>query len=133
MDNISELAWYKESLSRFVKEYGDVPPPWIYAPNSHPYSLRWRMGEGETLLMVFNEWWTQFETESVRIAYFKKWPPPPRWIIWMTNAIWNLSPWDQDENIDYQDYFQLLSKYGFEGFENIETDMNDEQWLDVDE
>ena len=47
MGEYGEAEWYKKRLAELIDQYGDVPPPWVYAENSHPYSIRWRMGDGE--------------------------------------------------------------------------------------
>ncbi len=52
MGKYSEQKWYIESSQKLIEEYGDVPPPWIYSPDSHPYSMEWRMGGGEDHIMV---------------------------------------------------------------------------------
>lgn len=115
-------------VEKYTLEYGEVPPPWIYAPNTHPYSIGWRMGGGETFVMVFGEWFdTNFSNESDRITYFKRYPPPPRWMAWMADSIWDLEPWE--EPFDYAPYFQKLVELGFDGVQDYEKDLEDEKWL----
>lgn len=133
MGRYAEAEWYKERVAKYVDQYGAVPPPWVYAENSHPYSIRWRMGDGETLVMVFGEWWEQeSKTEEERIEYFRKWPAPPRWMPWMADAIWNLEPWDCDGEFDYQPYFKKLTELGFDGADDYERDLDDEKWLEME-
>lgn len=132
MSSISEENWYKEALRIYIDTYGDVPPPWVFAENSHPYSMRWRMGAGETLLMVFYEQFKVCKTEQDRINYFKKWPPPPRWIAWMADAIWDLESWEGGGKFDYQPYFDKLNDHGFTGMDEYEADLDDEKWLKLD-
>src|SRR5687768_2985829 len=115
MGKYSEEEWYKASRAKHIEKYGDVPPPWVFDPNSHPYSIRWRMGGGETFIMVFSEWFdTEYKSEQQRITYFKKYPAPPRWLGWMADVIWDLEPWDEEE-FDYTPYFDKLKQSGFEG------------------
>jgi hypothetical protein len=133
MGQYADAEWYKDKVAQWVAQYGAIPPPWVFAENSHPYSMRWRMGEGETLVMVFGEWWEQDnKSEEQRIAYFRRWPPPPRWISWMADAIWDLEPWNSDE-FDYRPYFKKLSELGFQGVEDYERDLDDEKWLEMDD
>ncbi len=125
-----EAAAIRQDVKELVNRHGAVPPPWIYAENSHPMSIRWRMGGGEWHIMVFSQWWKQSQMdEADRIAYFKKWPPPPRWMEWMASAIWELKPWEHEGGFDYSPYFAKLQAAGFEGVSEFEADFNDEKWL----
>ena len=73
MGKYAEQAWYKEMLAELKTKFGDMPPPWIYQPNCHPYSIGWRMGGGEWMLMVFWEWWeVEAKTQEEKVAYFLK-------------------------------------------------------------
>lgn len=123
-------AIIKRNIEELVGRYGAVPPPWIYAENTHPMSIMWRMGGGESHIMVFGQWWKQSQMdEAERIAYFKKWPPPPRWMEWTAHAIWNLKPWEHEGTFDYAPYFAKLEAAGFEGVADFEADFNDDKWL----
>lgn len=129
MGQYAEKVWYKEMVSELEEQFGSVPPPWVYSEGSPPYSIQWRMGGGETLIMVFSEWWEQEnKSENERIEYFHRWPAPPRWLPWMADAIWDLEPWESEEEFDYQPYFKKLTELGFEGAEDYEKDMEDERW-----
>ena len=132
MGKYSDQEWYQEFMGELVEAHGDVPPPWVYHEDSHPYSMRWRMGDGEALMMVFHEWWEmEKKDEAERITYFRKWPAPPRWMAWMADAIWDLEPWASEAEFDYQPYFQRLKELGFEGGERYEEDLADEKWLEI--
>ena len=123
MGKYAKEEWYKRRLADYKAQYGEVPPPWIHAKNSHPYSIRWRMGEGETLMMVFYEWWEEQKwSEAERVAYFRKWPPPPRWIPWMADRIWDLQSWESAGQFDYARYYPRLKQFGFQGVEDIERE-----------
>jgi hypothetical protein len=131
MGEYSKQDWYQKFLRELKEKYGDVPPPWIYHRDSHPYSIGWRMGSGESLIMLFGEWWEmEKKNEADRIAYFRKWPAPPRWMPWMADAIWDLKPWESEGEFDYQPYFKKLKELGFEGTEEYEKDLADEKWLE---
>jgi hypothetical protein len=70
--------WMKEKIGSLVAEYGTVPPPWVVY-DAHPYSICWRMDGGESHRRLWWEWWPrQGFTEDQKIAYFRRWPPPPR-------------------------------------------------------
>ena len=131
MGKYADEEWYKRLLAEYSAQYGDVPPPWVYVPTSHPWSIRWRMGKGETLLMVFHEWWEQQNySEDQRIAYFRKWPPPPRWIPWMVLQIWDLEPPGPEMSPEFLPYYARLAELGFpSGTQEIQHDLDDEKWL----
>ncbi len=130
MGKYSDQEWYKTELNKYMEKYGEIPPPWIYEPHSHPYSMEWRMGDGETFMMLFHEWFPEiYKTEEKRIAYFKKYSPPPRWLGWTANAIWDIPSWTH-EGFSYVPYFEKLQKYGFEGILEYAKDLNDDKWND---
>jgi hypothetical protein len=88
------------------------------------------MGDGETLIMVFPEWWdSERKSFKERVEYFRKWPPPPRWLPWMADALWDLEPWESEEEFDYEPYFKKLEALGFRGGNNYKQDLDDEKWL----
>ncbi|VWC66450.1 hypothetical protein BLA39750_00205 [Burkholderia lata] len=129
MGQYTDADWYRQSVADYTAQYGTVPPPWVIAADSHPYSMRWRMGGGETFMMVFQEWWEQQAwQERERVAYFLKWPPPPRWIPWMADVIWDLEPWDEDGEFDYTRYYAQLEQLGLGGTADVEADMEDSRW-----
>lgn len=121
--------WLEKEISKFEEKYGDIPPPWIHFPETHPYDIIWRMGTGESYIMTFSKWWELKRFNEVeKIAYFKKYPSPPRWLAWKANVIWDLEPWDI-EKFDYNPYFVKLQELGFEGTEDYEKDLDDPKWL----
>ncbi|MGI4871567.1 MAG: hypothetical protein ACRYFX_10360 [Janthinobacterium lividum] len=107
-----------EYLANMLAEYGDVPPPMrqqMLYPTAHRYSICWRMGGGETHLMAWWPWWQQQGWDvAQRLAYFQKWPPPPMWLTWVADAVWDLDV-DLDENEEqaaYAPYFAELERRG---------------------
>jgi hypothetical protein len=129
MGKYAKAEWYLRHVAEHTAKFGAVPPPWVVVPTSHPYSIRWRMGSGETLLMVFQEWWEQQNwPEAERVEYFRRWPPPPRWIPWMTRHLWDLA-WEVPGAFSHDRYYERVKKLGFAGVEEIDRDLADEQWL----
>lgn len=129
MGKYANEKWYVDYVPKMIAQYGDFPPPWIYAENSHPYSMGWRMGGGETHVMAFGEWWEQaHKSFDERIAYFRKWPAPPRWCAWMAETIWDLEPWESEEEFDYTKYFSQLKELGFSGTDDYEADLANENY-----
>jgi hypothetical protein len=73
MGEYADEQWYRDRVANMISKHGDFPPPWIYADNSHPYSIGWRMGGGESHIVAFGEWWEQQDMSfDDRIAYFRK-------------------------------------------------------------
>ena len=118
--------WYIKKSSDLTKQYGDVPPPWIIVPNAHPYSIGWRMGSGETHIMVLSEWLDQkqFSLEE-RITYLHKYPAPPRWYDWIIHFLWKTDTIEFEKN-DYQPYLEKLTQLGFKNTNDFFSDMERE-------
>lgn len=132
---MSYSEWVENRIAELVLEHGAVPPPWFLYPETHPYDAFWRMGEGDSYSSLFCGWWDNQKNdwkEAERIDYFRKWPPPPRWLTWMIDVIWDLEPWKlvDPEFFDYSDYFRRTEELGFGTQKDYESDLNDEKWLD---
>ncbi|HEY7544434.1 MAG TPA: hypothetical protein VID27_06110 [Blastocatellia bacterium] len=122
--------WKQEQIAKLIDEYGDVPPPWVAFPDTHPYSICWRMGAGESHIMVWSDWWeSQHFNEEERIEYFRKWQPPARWLEWMIDAVWEIRLRGHEEDFDYAPYFARVEKLGFGSKEDYEKDIEDPRWI----
>lgn len=118
--------WYINSSKVLIEKYGDIPPPWIYAPNYHPYSMGWRMGNGESHIMILGEWLEQKALDfNQRVKYLQKYPPPPRWYQWVVDFLWEVDSWEFDET-EFKPYFEKLEQLGFKHTANFENDLNRE-------
>jgi hypothetical protein len=131
---MSESEWIENHIAELVSEHGSVPPPWFIFPDTHPYDICWRMGAGESHLIVFGIWWDREKKkldESQRVEYFRKWPPPPRWLTWMIDVIWETGALELDdpESFDYSPYFSRAEKLGFGTKSEFDADMEDPKWL----
>lgn len=127
--NAQTATWTRQRMAALVSDHGAVPPPWFYEEQSHPGQMMWRGGAGEHYMRMFWQWRGQSGMdEAERIAYFRKWSPPPRWMEWTADAIWNLEPWEYECAFDYAPYFAKLEAAGFEGVAEFEADFNDEKW-----
>lgn len=85
------------------------------------------MGAGEDYITLFPTWWNEQKEsplgpdESQRIGYFRKWPPPLRWLAWMIEIIWDVKPRDfvqvdEDKDAgDYGVYFGRIEALGKDG------------------
>lgn len=126
------MEFYQGEIDRLTAEHGVVPPPWFEFPETHPVEICWRMGSGESYLMFFHPWWKQKSKEmdeSQKIEYFRRFPPPPRYLEWMIEWLW------QDEeseaaaadatDFDYDFYFARAEEFGFGSKEDYERDFNE--------
>jgi len=119
-------------IARLTAEYGAVPPPWVAFPDTHPYSIHWRMGAGEYHVMLWAKWWDdQRFDEASRIEYFRRWPPPPRWLGWMIDAVWDVDPSDDDDaETERSAYYGRVDALGFGTRSEYERDLEDPKWFD---
>jgi hypothetical protein len=119
--------WMQEYADKLTTQYGTLPPPWVVY-NEHPYSICWRMGGGESHLMLWWEWWPRQElTEEQKIAYFRPWPPPPCWLEFLIEAIWIVNASEEE---DLSPYFERTAALGFGTQEDFERDLDDPKWLE---
>lgn len=78
--------------------------------------------------MLYSTWWEQEKEqldEKKRIEYFRKWPPPPEWLTWMIDAIWDLDPQDYENEDDYKPYFRRIEELGFGSEDDYKNAMRD--------
>lgn len=121
-----------QEIAAYVAKHGAVPPPWFVFPDTHPYDGTWRMGAGECYLDVFRRWWrSQNLDEEQRIEYFRKWPPPPRWLEWMIDAIWapEFEDGDDEQDLAFAPYFDRVAALGFGAKADYDKDLEDPKWL----
>lgn len=127
---MSESLFIENEIKKYISQYGEVPPLWTFRPESHPYSIAWRQGSGETFSEIYSIWFERnLVTEKERINYFLRYSPPPRWLATVIDDIWDLEGWNEPD-FDYLPYLNKLKKLGFEGTENYKRDLEDEKWLD---
>lgn len=129
---MTESQWVDEEIKKLVAKYGTVPPPYRIVKDTSPYCIYWRMA-GESDLEVFFTWWkrqknTALNDEAKRIEYFRKWPPPPAWLTWMIDLIWDVDPGDDPESYDYSTYFKHTEELGFGTKEEYEREIDG--WFD---
>ena len=128
MGQYSQEEWYLREQKKYLSKYGEIPPHWIIFPDSHPYSIQWRMGGGETFVMVFTTWFEDnFKTESDKVAFFLKYPPPPRWMEVMASYIWEEIP---EVEFEKGEYLSKLKALGFYGTAQFRSDLENPKWLE---
>jgi choline dehydrogenase-like flavoprotein len=122
----------KNKINEFILKYEEMPPHWIYRPDSHPYSGSWRQGSGEEFVDCFVAWFEEnCKTTEEKINYFKKYSPPPRWLATVVEFIWEVEGWNE-AFYDYTPYLKKLEEQGFKGTSEYEKDLDDEKWLNLD-
>ncbi len=120
--------WMQAQIDALVDRHGSVPPPWVMY-DEHPYSICWRMGGGESHVMLWSEWWNrQGLTEDQKVAYFREWPPPPCWLAFLIEAVWGVDACDEGTNASA--YFQRTARLGFGSQADYERDLDDPKWLE---
>jgi hypothetical protein len=120
--------WMIEEVERLVAEHGTVPPPWVVY-NEHPYSMRWRMGDGEGHLLVWWAWWSeQGFSEQEKLEYFRPWLPPPCWLAFLIEAVWNVDTFEERDRL--APYFERTAALGFGSQQDYERDLADPNWHD---
>jgi|SRR5690606_31327125 len=124
----SKSEWYKRTKEIQTAEFGAVIPPWIFSQNSHPDGIEWRMGGGESQIMVFGIWWNEKKfSEKEAIDYFKRFTPPPRWLMWMADVIWGVDVWEPEEFVN-SSFYDKLTELNFIGIQSFLSDYNDPRW-----
>ncbi|KAJ6437361.1 hypothetical protein O9K51_09917 [Purpureocillium lavendulum] len=128
-------SWKEQRTEELIAKHGELPPPWSEFPDTHPCEIVWRMGSGEDYLDMFYDWWDSEKevfTEARRIEYFRRWPPPHRWLRHMIDCIWDLQYDDDDagddeekEKAKYAPYLVRTSELGFGSEEDYERDFNE--------
>ncbi len=120
--------WMLRKIDSLVTEHGTVPPPWVIF-DEHPYSICWRMGGGESYLLLWWEWWRrQGLTEDQRIAYFRRWPPPHCWLVFLIGAGWDVDTFEEEANLAPD--FERTATLGFGNQKDYERDLDDPKWLE---
>lgn len=129
----AELAWIDKEVQKYLltSDGNQVPPPWAEYPHTHPYEMFWRMGGGESFSMVFHRWWERQQMdENERIAYFRKYPPPPRWLDSMITLLWDLEPAEYPEADTNDAYFERAAGLGFGTKQQYIIDLENPVWLE---
>ncbi|MFB9992934.1 hypothetical protein ACFFLM_13245 [Deinococcus oregonensis] len=127
------MGWEDTEIERLTAQYGTVPPPWIPYPEFHPLSAFWRMGSGEGYIMLWGPWWRgQGFDEAQRLAYFRTFAPPPRWLPWMGDAVWGSASDDERDEDAAQELenavLERLEGLGFGSRAEYLADWEDDRW-----
>lgn len=132
MEQYEHEKWAKVEAQKYVEVYGEVPPHWVVFENAHPLGIKWRMGKGEEFVSVFLIWFeNHYKTKEQRLAYFRRYSPPARWLGLVAEMVWDLDPFDESD-FNYTPYLRQLEEAGFKNTSKFEEDFYDEKWLSYD-
>jgi hypothetical protein len=109
-DAFDVQAFRLERLEKELLEQGRTSPlpPWLKYPSIPRYSIGWRMGGGESYLMV---WWRWGENRSQeeKIAYFREFAPIQLdWVDWVGMQFEE----DDDEKDENLSFDELIERAG---------------------
>lgn len=100
-----------ELLLAETAEHGSVRPPWIRLPGVHPFDIAWRMGAGETHLLLWSAWAPDHDV-SARLAVLRGYGAiPVDWASWAAEAVEVIAGDDSDE-IPFEEIRRRLNEVG---------------------
>ena len=74
--------------------------------------------------MLWGKWWqSQAWGEAQRLAYFRSFPLPPRWLPWTGDVIWGY-----DDETDEDAVLERLEGLGFGSRAEFLADWEEERW-----
>jgi hypothetical protein len=72
----------RKSIAAELSQHGTLLPPWLKYPDVHRYSIFWRMGVGESYIIMFRAW-AKGRSREAWIAYLQPYVPLPLpWVDW---------------------------------------------------
>jgi hypothetical protein len=89
----------KARLPEHLDSNGDLAPPWVEFPEYERHTLGWRMGGGESWMIMWGIFLEKLGTDpAVRLAYLQRHAPAPFTWADTVHAVLNPSGDDEDEN-----------------------------------
>jgi hypothetical protein len=73
-------------LDAEVVTHGSVRPPWVFLLGVHPFEIAWRMGAGESHLMLWGSWARARGPEDILAVIREHGPVPADWAWWAAEA-----------------------------------------------
>ncbi|MDC0670095.1 hypothetical protein [Nannocystis radixulma] len=82
-------ALREQAIAAELDEHGDLAPPWARCPEIPCGSIGWRMGHGESWMVLWGEWLArQPRDREWRAAYLRRHPQAPRsWSDWVLRVL----------------------------------------------
>src|SRR3954452_7308901 len=96
-------------LHEELAQHGSVRPPWILFPGVHPFDIAWRMGAGETHVMLWGAWDI---SRSERIAAIQKHGAVPADWAWWAGDMVELIGGEDMYDIPFEDVCRQLDAVG---------------------
>jgi hypothetical protein len=81
VESQAKIDWqeWRDEQKRKLETGEEIEPPWIFAPNTEPWSGEWRQGSGEYWMDEFwHPFWKKLSNDAKKI-YLEKWLPPENW------------------------------------------------------
>lgn len=92
--------WIEEAITKELAERKDLLPPWLKYPDIPKFSIGWRMGGGESYLMIWEAWAKKLD-QSQLLAYFDRYKPiPVNWLNWVSYFF----GFDDDLSLENEDF-----------------------------
>jgi hypothetical protein len=107
---VNTKDWLQAAIDEELSNNNPLLPPWIRHPELERGSLGWRMGYGESYMMVWWKWIEQFNQDEL-LEYFKQQIPIP--LPWQD---WVACYFEQDEDEVFIEE-KWLAKQGLIDFE----------------
>lgn len=97
-----DTAWIERALKEERREHGAVRLPWVAFPDPecHPMDIGWRMGAGESHMMMFHHATKAWSTDDRR-ALLVAGPVPADWAFWVVDWLDLPGAWDDPESGPY--------------------------------
>lgn len=87
-------------LASELSEHGCVRPPWVRFPDTHPFDIAWRMGAGETHVMLWSAWEQDIDAARCIAAIQRHGAVPADWAWWAAEAAGLVDTDDAEEIYD---------------------------------
>ena len=114
-----------------AEQGGELEPPWSRFPWISRYSIGWRMGSGESYMMLWSDFVDErFETAEEALEYLRRHPPAPRtWADWIAHWLGQLER-DRSEADELDEVAAQLTAGDDDGEDEL---FNADDYEDVDE
>ncbi len=99
-------------LADEIAAHGTVRPPWMVLPDTHPMEIAWRMGEGETHLMLWHTWAEGRAAEEIVAAIKARGAVPADWAPWAAEAAGLVAEGEDVDELSFEDVRGRLARVG---------------------
>ena len=103
------MQWNEAIIDAETRAHGVVRPPWARYPSLPAGCIGWRMGDGESWLVVWQAWLErQTWSRDERIAYLRRYPAPKTWDLAAVSVVEPDLDEDDDRTGDVADELERL-------------------------